>query len=140
MLICQVPLSDYPGKYGNQLNGDVSLKAPCYFDNEAAASDNGALNLNLSSDKTTVFIRAHDLIPEDSREVVLLFYPDYAIEKRFPKWHQRTTYIAYGREISACFVWQPLVARFKDRDMVPYVPVTGPFECASTDGESYVLH
>jgi hypothetical protein len=138
-LIRQVPLSDYSGKHGNELNGNVSLKAPCDFDNETPASDNGTLSLSLSSDRTTVFIKAHDLIPEESREVVLLFYPDYAIERRFPKWHQRTTYTAYGREIPACFVWQELVARFEDLDPGPHFPVMGTFECAPSDGESYVL-
>jgi hypothetical protein len=132
--IRQVRLKDYSGKHGNQLKGDVSLQVPCDFKDEPQASDTTTLSLGLSSDRRTVFITGHDLIPEESREIVLLLYPDYTIQKRFPAWHQRTTYTILGREIPGCLVLEPLHASFGD---VPYVPITGSFNCAATDGVGF---
>jgi hypothetical protein len=130
-LIRQVPLRDYTGEHGNQLKGDVSLKSPCDFKDETPTPDSAALSLGLSTDRTTVFIKAHDLIPEESREIVLLFYPDYAIEKWFPKLHQRTSYTAYHREgLPACLLLEPLHTTFGNE---PYVPITGDVSCAPSD-------
>lgn len=135
-LIRQVRLKDYSGEHGNSLKGDVSLQAPCDFKDEPQASDSETLSLSTSSDRKTVFIIGRNLIPEEAREIVLLLYPDFVIQKRFPAWHQRTTYTAVGREVPGCLIIEPLHASFGN---VPYEPISGSVNCAQTDGDAFEL-
>jgi hypothetical protein len=114
-LVRQVPLDDYSGKHGSTVKGNVSLKKPCEFDAETATPNSDAFSLNLSSDRKIAFIKARDYGPEDSRDVVLLFYPDYGFNMvGDPSSHVRATYTAYGREVRADFAWQGPVVNVQD--------------------------
>ena len=113
-LVRQVPLSDYSGKHGSTVKGDVSLNSPCEFNKETETPNSDEFSVNLSTDRKTVFVKARDFSPEDSREVLLLFYPDYAIDKHWPPYHLKATYTAYGRELPADSVGQPLSVNFGD--------------------------
>jgi hypothetical protein len=54
-LVRQVPLSDYSGKHGSNVKGDVSLKPPCEFNEETETPNSNDFSVNLSTDRKTVF-------------------------------------------------------------------------------------